>query len=320
VRPSLGILKPSFLDRNADSRPAQPTAWLDGLRGVAAFFVFLYHFQHLFHNNFYMGYGANNGKNDYWLIQLPIIRLIFTGGPMVSVFWVLSGVSLSLKPIKLMRSRSWEQFQETMFSSVFRRALRLYIPVYTVQLCVLLATLLGFFDHASDLHKDWPFKGGTNEDFFEVKNTAGEQIYDWVTSMVKLSSPFKPIRPKYDVHLWTIPLEFRNSIVLFATLVAFSKLRSRIRIVLSLALYSYCVLVEEGDVALFIAGMTCAEFLLIKDEQAKQLPAAEKPSPRTQSLRAKIIWTIVYITGLHLLSIPAWRFVTICPSPKHETY
>jgi peptidoglycan/LPS O-acetylase OafA/YrhL len=187
--------------------------------------------------------------------------------------------------------------------------------VLAVQICVLLATLLGLYDHAAELHKDWPFKG-TNEKMHERKDTASAQISDWATDMWKLSNPFRPIRPKYDVHLWTIPLEFRNSIVLFATLVGFAKLRSRIRITLSLALYLYCVLIEEGDIALFIAGMTCAEFLLIRDEAAKQLPSTEKPQPKTQSLRAKILWAVVYITGLHLLSIPAGRCVLLF-SPNH---
>jgi hypothetical protein len=165
------------------------------------------------------------------------------------------------------------------------------------------------YDRAAELHKDWPFFG-TNEKTHERKETAAAQIADWAHVMWELANPFKPIRPSYDVHLWTIPLEFRNSIILFATLVGFAKLRSRIRIAFTLALYIYCVLIEEGDVGLFIAGMGCAEFLLIRDENAKRLPSSEKPEPQRQSLRAKAIWTGVYIAGLHLLSIPMWRYVS----------
>jgi peptidoglycan/LPS O-acetylase OafA/YrhL len=307
-RPSFGVLKPSFLDRSNDTKPAHPTAWLDGIRGYASFFVFVYHFQHLYHNNYYKGYGSNNGKDDYWLIQLPIIRLIFTGGPMVSVFWVLSGISLSLKPIKLARNQAWEKFADTMFSSVFRRALRLYLPCLAVQLCVLLATLVGMFDLSSDYHKEWPFHGGTNEKTHERLETAGAQIADWAQCMWQFLNPFRPIRPKYDVHLWTIPLEFRNSIILFAALIGFAKLKSRIRMGFTMALYLYCVLIEEGDVALFIVGILCAEFLLIRDEEAKRLPSVEKPATEGQSLRAKAMWTALYIFGLHLLSIPAARY------------
>lgn len=80
----MATLKPSFLDRNAKPAKVHPTSWLDGIRGYASFCVFIYHFQHMFHQKYLLGYGSNGGIDDYWLIQLPIIRLIFTGGPMVS--------------------------------------------------------------------------------------------------------------------------------------------------------------------------------------------------------------------------------------------
>jgi peptidoglycan/LPS O-acetylase OafA/YrhL len=226
---------------------------------------------------------------------------------MVLVFWVLSGVSLSLKPIKLARSQSWDKFLDTLFSSVFRRGLRLYLPVMFVQLCVLTMTLMGMFNHSAKLHKAWPF-GGTNEKMFAVKDTNLEQIKDWTWTMWCFCNPFRPIRPLYDVHLWTIPLEFRNSIVLFATLIGFSKLRPCIRIALTITLCAYCVLINENDVALFIAGMGIAEYILIREEADQQLPSTETKAdlPGKQSLRIRIYWGATCLIGLHLLSIPAW--------------
>ncbi|KAF2729803.1 hypothetical protein EJ04DRAFT_537624 [Polyplosphaeria fusca] len=301
-----------FLQRtspSANQKPQHPTAWLDGLRGVAAFFVFIYHFQHEFHKAYNWGYGGANpdktGFVDHRLIQLPIIRLIFTGGPMVSIFWVLSGVSLSLKPIQLARSQDWARFFDTMFSSVFRRMLRLYIPVFVVQICVLLATLLGFYNHSFELSQDWPF-AGTNEMRHEVFASATAQISDWWKEMWKFLNPFAPYRPKYDPHLWTIPLEFRNSIILFATLVGYAKLRPRVRMTLAGLLYTYLAVIDQGDVGLFIAGMGCAEFLVILDENKGLLPTSQGTSQLKQSKRSRISWTVIYVFGLWLLSWPAW--------------
>jgi peptidoglycan/LPS O-acetylase OafA/YrhL len=184
--------------------------------------------------------------------------------------------------------------------------LRLYLPVLAVQLCVLLATLLGLYDHAFELAKDWPFSG-TNEQQHKKQDSAFATITDWSRSMWNAANPFSPKRPDYDPHLWTISLEFRNSIVLFVTLMGFSKLRPRIRVWLTLALYFYLVVIEQGDAALFIAGMACAEFLVRRDEKVKQLPTTEKADAENQSIGAKAIWTFVYVIGLHLLSIPAGK-------------
>jgi peptidoglycan/LPS O-acetylase OafA/YrhL len=258
-----------------------------------------------------LGYGSNDGNNDHWLIQLPIIRLIFTGGPMVSIFWVLSGISLSLKPLQLARSQTWDKFFDTLFSSVFRRALRLYLPVFVVQVGVLIATLLGMFNLAYARSKEWPF-GGTNEKMHEVLDTNTEQIKDWIQAMWKFANPFQPNRPRYDVHLWTIPLEFRNSIILFATLVGFSKLKPKVRICLTWTLWAYIMLVNEGDVALFIAGMGIAEFMLIQDEASpKSLPSSSESTPstpQTQTTMQRALWGALSVFGLHLLSWPAWRY------------
>lgn len=225
---------------------------------------------------------------------------------MVSIFWVLSGVSLSLKPVQLARNQQWDKFFDTMFSSVFRRMLRLYLPCLVVQLGVLFATLIGLYDYPFELAKDWPFYG-TNEQQHQKQPTAWLQIDDWARNMWRAANPFSPGRPGYDPHLWTIAYEFRNSIILFAALVGMAKLKSKIRVMLTMAIYAYCVLANQGDLALFIAGIACAEFLIVKDEKAKELPSLEKAAPQTQGLKAKAIWTTVYILGLHMLSIPAWK-------------
>ena len=194
----------------------------------------------MFHQAFNYGYASNNGENDHWLIQLPIVRLLANGQVQVATFYVLSGVSLSLRPLRLARSHEWDALLGTMFSSVFRRALRLYLPVLAVQVCVLFATLLGLYDHGYAISQNWPY-AGTNEFTHKVFDTNAAQIEDWLRAMWNFANPFAPNRPLYDVHLWTIPIEFVNSILLFATLIGLARLRPRMRMSLTAMLWIYCM-------------------------------------------------------------------------------
>lgn len=306
-------LLPSFLQPSPDSpivASVHPTAWLDGVRGVAAFLVYVYHWQHMFHQGFNYGYASNNGDNDHWVIQLPIIRLLANGQVQVATFYVLSGVSLSLKPLRLARSHAWDEFFDTMFSSVFRRALRLYLPIFAVQTGVLLATLFGFYNHGYALSQDWPF-AGTNELMHKVFDTNAAQIEDWVRAMWNFANPFIPNRPMYDVHLWTIPIEFRCSIILFATLVGLAKLMPRTRMCLVFMFWMYCMSwsVVESQTALFMAGMGIAEFMLIQKE-AKEgvlLRTVEHKRWYKHPAMRHACSIAVGVIGLHFLSYPPWN-------------
>ncbi|KAF2646172.1 hypothetical protein P280DRAFT_439952 [Massarina eburnea CBS 473.64] len=301
-RSIITTLKPSFFGQSPKPRKVHPTSWLDGVRGYASFFVFLFHFQHCFNFRWLVGYGSEDrGGNNYGFTQLPIVRLTYAGQANVAIFWVLSGISLSLKPIQLARSKSWGSFFDTLFSSIFRRGMRLYIPVFFVQFCVILATCLGFYNYAWELTQDWPFEG-VNEAQFEVFDSNMQQIQDWLGVMAELLNPFTNTFPKYDLHLWTIQREFQYSIVLFATLAGFSKLRPRIRVTLTAAFFAYCMKVNQGDIALFIAGMGLAEFLQIRAENAERLPSIEKSSEENHS--PTVFWGVLLYIGLHLLSWP----------------
>jgi hypothetical protein len=81
-----------------------PTSYLDGLRGVAAFFVVLHHFLLDWFPSLVYSYGSS--PDNRYLFQLPFIRIIYSGGGMVSTFFVISGYVLSRKVCFCLRSLS----------------------------------------------------------------------------------------------------------------------------------------------------------------------------------------------------------------------
>lgn len=99
------------------------TSWLDGLRGVAALFVFIHHSSQIYLRGLRPGYGSS--PEAYHILQLPVLRIVFSGGAMVAIFFVISGYVLSTKPLLLARQGRHLELFENLASSAFRRGPRL---------------------------------------------------------------------------------------------------------------------------------------------------------------------------------------------------
>ncbi|KAH0036597.1 hypothetical protein KCU78_g1876, partial [Aureobasidium melanogenum] len=109
------------------------TAYLDGLRGFAALLVFSLHHQVWGHSGTggeFILENAFGWNGVYQLICFPGIRILFSGGHLaVAIFFVISGYVLSVKPLTLLQSGDMMKMSENLASALFRRWLRLYIPV-----------------------------------------------------------------------------------------------------------------------------------------------------------------------------------------------
>lgn len=321
----LKVLVPSFLNREpagATPKRANKTAWLDGLRGIASFIVFIYHYQYAHHTNWKIGFAGGNGKNDHYIAQLPLIRTFFSGSPMVYVFWVISGVALSLRPLQLARAQQWEKFMLSLFSSVFRRFIRLYLPCIVVSFNILILVCLGAYDSRINA-KYFPFAGMNESQPTKVPTVWG-QVKDWVWIIFNWMNPFHPGKHTYDPHYWTIPREFKYSVILFAVLAGAAKLSVRARVLLVSMLYVWGVYITELPFALFLAGMLCAEYILHLEEKKKPQFITENEelargsdnwmgrfTRRTRWIRKHIpmwpVWLGLFLLSWHLLGFPHYR-------------
>lgn len=199
-------LLPSYIAqrlRNEPRNPARifPTAYLDGLRGLFSFIVFVRHFLLAWEKDLETGYGQNN---DTSLLKLPIIRLFYSG-PTVAIFFIVSGYVMSYKPLKLIRKREYSALGGTMISSVFRRGVRLFLPPMVTTCFVAVAVYLGLYNAPYD---QMPGASPRHPERFD---SLFSQLRDWLRFVsVDLTHPWswKSPRSEYDSHLWTIPIQF----------------------------------------------------------------------------------------------------------------
>ncbi|KAJ5225277.1 hypothetical protein N7468_006502 [Penicillium chermesinum] len=300
-------LTPSFLQKYVGVDPPQPAklhaiAALDGLRGWACLLVFNFHFLFTY----------------TWKVALPIIHMLISGHIMVAIFFVISGYVLSYKALKTIRSRAFDQTFTTLASSTFRRALRLYIPSLVGLTTVFIAVRLGIYNYSWLVIQEGHTIAGTNEQHPPVYQTLGKQFWDFYYTIARLMNPFDwaLYYNNYNPHLWTIPVEFRCSLVLFLTTLATSRLVSNVRMCLVGSLIWFCMRYGRWDVVLFLLGMTMAELDLINGTWERPPSAVSDNIHIRLPPQGKIVGTIsrrrlwigLFVVGLYLGSSPNLGF------------
>lgn len=326
-------LIPSFLQpyfgRRRDFVPERSGnfAALDGLRGCACLLVFNFHFLFSYTHNTSIGWGF--AEENWGLHQLPIIHLLFSGHVMVAIFFVISGYVLSYKNLKLFRNSLWDQAFHALASSTLRRGIRLYIPAFVDVCLITIAVRLGCYNYSTWVRDKGNIIVGVDEQHPFIFPTLRAQIWDAYLTMVHLLDPWNwtLFYNHYNPHLWTIPVEFRCSVVLFLTLLCTSRLRSRYRALTVSCLTFYCMRWGRWDVVLFLSGMLLAETDLTcglweaprvpenhtngatdKDDYSEMpiLPTYLRTTAKQQSATTtrRAPWLYIFVVGLYFASCP----------------
>ncbi|KAJ6444567.1 acyltransferase [Purpureocillium lavendulum] len=237
-----------------------PTAYLDGLRGFAALLVYWHHHE-LWVRNPYIFENAFGYDGNFYFATLPFVRTFFTGGHYsVTVFFVLSGYVLSIKPLSLIEKGDFAGLTDHLGSAIFRRFFRLYLPLIAVVL--IYATTWQLFGYWVDtgtvpqgswLSEMWAF-------YLEFKNFSfifKEGGEPWMT---------------YHRHIWSIPVEMRGSMIVFASVLALSRCTRKARLWCLVGLIFYFMYIADGYYgSMFLAGtLLCYLDMLAKTDH---LPA-----------------------------------------------
>jgi peptidoglycan/LPS O-acetylase OafA/YrhL len=283
------------------------TSWLDGVRGVAALGVYIFHAMGCW-ASIIAAWHSDGGQNS--ILQMPVLRTLFvSGGAAVSLFFVLSGYVLTHKSLRWIRGGLTHQVYPAVASSMFRRGFRLYLPPILLTFCEMLATRFGF-------------PPPLNFSFVpEVSLSA--QFMDWVSETNRFMSPVHNFQralqgfvthPKYDPVVWTIPLEFYGSFVCYTLLFMLVRIpRNGVRMWLVAVFSCSCMGIGSWNIFCFSAGILIADFNLGQEENDTI------PSPRPS--RHGIIWTAVFAMAFYMAGFPTLlgAEANLNPMPGFET-
>ncbi|KAL2073529.1 hypothetical protein VTL71DRAFT_10855 [Oculimacula yallundae] len=267
------------------------TAWLDGLRGVAALLVMIYHYHlDMFAFSTEAPYGAS--KTKAWeLWRLPYLRIIWcSGATQVGIFFVLSGFVLSWSSLSSIREGQHEKFVLSLSSSVFRRWMRLFVPCFLIGTLSLVQFYTGLIDLAP----------------MTRKNTFLAQVMDYIWECQRFANPFHLERAGFDVFhkynhtMWTMPAEWAGSLAVFLVLLMVSRIRNYTkRTVILVIVPTYCCLSAQWNYWLFTTGILLADYV-------KQAGGFEQLS-NGMGRRSRIFWITILLLGGWLGGVPQKR-------------
>lgn len=173
-----------------------------------------------------------------------MVRTFFTGGHFaVSVFFIISGYVLSAKPLTLIHANEYTKLGDNLASALFRRWLRLFIPILVVTFMYMTSWHLFGIWTVSPEHQP----------------TYREELWNWYKEFKSFSFVFRTGGEgwfTYNFPTWSIPVEFKGSIAVYTALMAFSRCTKNARLLGQLGLIFYFMYIADGWYgAMFIAGM-----------------------------------------------------------------
>jgi peptidoglycan/LPS O-acetylase OafA/YrhL len=297
------------------------TTWLDGLRGIAAAIVATDHY--------FMGGVLDYAFNSFWadppeqnrrLIQLPPIRLLFAAHAMVPLFLVISGYAISINLLRLRNSNSAD-FVRRLSSAVTRRVFRIYLPVFVI-------TALSQFLYFCNIYQ-WTF---------------GDEVVwgrkPWTAPWLHVTFVFRYMldimniinfqgNPGFNGQLWTMPLEFRGSCVVYLAVLGLAFWRPQLRRLALVALTAYWFYFGLWDIFAFLTGLYLAEMRLLsgvhtEDSEPKLPYYSWTPSIRSIDFPA-VCTAFCFVFGVYLLCLgddgqlpPGYQFLRLVESSRWE--
>ena len=265
------------------SKEPRSTAWMDGLRGITALIVFNKHYLFAFTDMTVMPWGAN--KHHHYLIELPIIRLVYSGSSALNFFFAVAGYVVSIKSLQLASAPNGQsKLFPNLASSAFRGMFRLFLTVAAITLIWSILAYLNAFEPMRPYIEDERltyFPGMWAEGNVRRLPTFKLQLALWWHEMRRLTNVFalKNAYSELDPHLWTTILQFRAQMHIYFVLLVTARMRDYVRLTFFWGFLFLYLTWDRWEIALYMAGVIIAQLHVWRDKKnslSHQLPQTEK--------------------------------------------
>ena len=281
------------------------TKWLDGLRGIAAAIVAFDHFfmSDVWHP--FVSFWTDPPEGNRHLIQLPPIRILFAAHGMVTLFMVISGYAIS---IGLLKDQNSPQFSARVSSAIVRRGFRIYLPVLVT---ASLAQLLFFFDLFT-----WNFDEAFLADLPKPWTAPWSHIRYLLNFMAdSINIIAFQYRGSLNGQLWTMPIEFRGSNVVYLLIIGLSAWRARSRHYMLPIIAAFFLWYGNWDIFGFIWGLWLAERAITASLASSENPTTEFEMAEYED-RANPLYTFLPSLGLcrgkhRYIGLNSRKFITL---------
>ncbi len=237
---------------------------LTGLRGLAALIIVFTHCQ-----QFFFVYATQNLERFFQPLVYPankiaiaVVKFFYDGAFAVMLFWVLSGVVLSLKFFQLSPQGNRSEIHAYLFHAAFKRYFRLAIPAllsvlgayalirnnlfFDNQIAALYAGEGGWETYANWLRNIFPDTGSLSD---ALRSVFWDTFFNY-----KNSTTYNPV-------LWTMEKEYIGSIILFVFLRWFG--HHPWRRIICLFMIPALVLTHLTWLAAFFTGILISDYYVV---------------------------------------------------------
>jgi peptidoglycan/LPS O-acetylase OafA/YrhL len=222
---------------------------------------------------------------------------------MVTVFFLVSGYSLTLGSWATLHSGQTNKCLDHLCSSIFRRYIRLNLPVLASGSIVFCCTYFGLFEKtaAEDVRTGYREPQPQRFDSFTA------QMMDFFKETIKYLNIWTDptYRYPYYPHAWSIPVEFICSLFIYVFFIAVCKMRFVPQVVTFVILLTVTYLTSQVFYWIFLFGAFLAKLQVhFSDKfQSEKILSSDKH-------KIKFAMITMFGIGLWILSYPDWMWTS----------